>query len=95
LREPPPSVFFIGFGDSALEFELGVWTVEMTSQPRRFRSELYFAIEKKLRENRIEIPFPQRDLHLRSGNFVLQTVAQPAETGSIQNLRADTIPSKT
>jgi small-conductance mechanosensitive channel len=83
LRDPAPSVFFCGFGDSALEFELAVWTVEMTSQPRRFRSELYFAIEKILRENRIEIPFPQRDLHLRSGNFVLQTnSSQPAEIGS-------------
>ena len=43
----------------------------MTSKPRRFRSELYFAIEKKLREKHIEIPFPQRDLHLRSGSIVL------------------------
>src|SRR5262245_62006302 len=95
LREPSPSVFFCGFGDSALEFELGVWTVEMTSQPRRFKSELYFAIEKKLRENRIEIPFPQRDLHLRSGNFVLQTLAQPLETGSSQKSTANTVPSPT
>jgi small-conductance mechanosensitive channel len=95
LREPPPSVFFCGFGDNALDFELGVWTAEMTSQPRRFKSDLYFALEKKLRENRIEIPFPQRDLHLRSGNFVLQTVAQPSETESIRNSKANTIPSKT
>jgi small-conductance mechanosensitive channel len=83
LRDPAPSVFFCGFGDSALEFELGVWTVEMTSQPRRFKSELFFAIEKTLRENRIEIPFPQRDLHLRSGNFVLQTnLSQTPEIGA-------------
>src|SRR5436190_8300708 len=83
LRQPAPSVFFCGFGDSALEFELAVWTVEMISQPRQFKSELYFAIEKTLREHRIEIPFPQRDLHLRSGNFVLQTnSSQPAEIGS-------------
>jgi hypothetical protein len=38
-----------------------------------FDSSLQYAIEKKLRENKIEVPFPQRDLHLRSGNFVLQT----------------------
>jgi small-conductance mechanosensitive channel len=72
LREPAPSVFFLGFGDSSLNFELGVWTSEMTFQPRRFRSELFFAMEEKLRQNQIEIPFPQRDLHLRSGNFVIQ-----------------------
>jgi small-conductance mechanosensitive channel len=71
LRDPASEVFFSGFGDSSLNFELGVWTAEMTSKPRRFRSELNYAIERKLRENHIEIPFPQRDLHLRSGTFVL------------------------
>jgi small-conductance mechanosensitive channel len=79
LREPAPELFFQGFGDSSLKFELGVWTVEMTSKPRRFRSELNYAIERKLRENQIEIPFPQRDLHLRSGNLVLQ---EPVATQS-------------
>ena len=47
----------------------------MSSKPRRFRSELYYAIEKKLRESGIEIPFPQRDFHVRSGNLVLQSQA--------------------
>jgi small-conductance mechanosensitive channel len=77
LREPAPAVFFIAFGDSSLNFELGVWTSEMTSAPRQFRSELNYAIERKLRENKIEVPFPQRDLHLRSGSFVLQTPGAP------------------
>lgn len=72
LKTPAPTVFFEGFGDSALLFELGVWTSEMTHSPRRFRSELNFAIERKLRKNNIQIPFPQRDLHLKSGNLVLQ-----------------------
>ena len=73
LTEPAPDVFFLGFGDSSLNFELAVWTAEMTFKPRRFRSELYFTMDNKLRENKIEVPFPQRDLHLRSGNFVQQT----------------------
>jgi len=71
LKSPKTTVYFDGFGDSALQFELGVWTEAMTHSPRRFRSELNFAIERKLREHRIEIPFPQRDLHLKSGAFVL------------------------
>jgi len=79
LREPAPEVFFAGFGDSSLNFELGVWTAEMTSKPRRFRSDLNFAIERILRDNQIEIPFPQRDLHLRSGHFILQ--APPSAPG--------------
>ena len=82
LKEPKPELFFSGFCDSSLDFELAVWTAEMSSKPRRFRSELYYAIEKKLRENGVEIPFPQRALHLRSGNLVLapgSAVAPPAE----------------
>jgi small-conductance mechanosensitive channel len=66
LKEPKPELFFVGFGDSSLNFELGVWSAEATTSPRRFRSEMLFAIEQKLRENDIEVPFPQRDLHLRT-----------------------------
>jgi small-conductance mechanosensitive channel len=39
----------------------------MTATPVHFTSEMNFIIEQKLRENDIEIPFPQRDLHVRSG----------------------------
>lgn len=73
LKEPEPTVRMLGFGDSSLNFELAVWTVELAHRPTRFRSDLYFAIERKLRENQIEIPFPQRDLHLRSGKLTLET----------------------
>lgn len=65
LAEPAPAVYFEGFGESALNFELAVWTAEMSRTPRRFRSELNFAIERKLRETGIEVPFPQRVVHLR------------------------------
>ena len=67
LRDPSPVVLFTEFGDSSLNFELGVWTQEMTATPIHFTSEMNFIIEQKLRENDIEIPFPQRDLHVRSG----------------------------
>ncbi|MGA2865328.1 MAG: mechanosensitive ion channel domain-containing protein [Verrucomicrobiota bacterium] len=66
LKEPKPELFFVGFGDSALNFELAVWSEEMNNTPRRFRSELLLAIEKKLREHGIEIPFPQREVRFRS-----------------------------
>lgn len=71
LKSPAPSVFFDAFGDSAMNFELAVWTAEMLGSPRRFRSELNYAMEKALRENGIQIPFPQRDLHLRSGSLAV------------------------
>ncbi len=72
LKDPAPMVRFLEFGDSSLNFELAVWTIEMAHRPTRFRSDLYFAIERKLRENNIEVPFPQRDLHLRSGKITLE-----------------------
>jgi small-conductance mechanosensitive channel len=81
LKDPAPTVYFESFGDSSLNFELGVWTETMTHSPRRFRSDLNFAIERKFREHQIEIPFPQRDLNLRSGNFTLtQNPSSPAST---------------
>jgi small-conductance mechanosensitive channel len=73
LKDPAPSVRFLEFGDSSLNFELAVWTIDMARSPTRFRSELYFAMERKFRENNIEVPFPQRDLHLRSGKITLET----------------------
>jgi len=67
LEDPAPSVFLEKFGDSSIQFELVVWSREMSYRPRRYRSDLNFAIERHLRAAGIEIPNPQRDLHIRSG----------------------------
>jgi len=69
LEDPAPSVFLNKFGESSIDFELVVWSSEMSHRPSRFKSDLNFAIEEKLREAKIEIPFPQRDLHIRSGTL--------------------------
>jgi small-conductance mechanosensitive channel len=69
LGDPPPVVNFIGFGESAFEFELAVWTVTGVQRQRRFRSDLNFAIAAAFRAGGIEIPFPQRDLHVRGGTL--------------------------
>jgi small-conductance mechanosensitive channel len=66
LTEPAPSVWFIGFGDSSLDFELRCWTETMLNRPGVFRSEINFLIHAALQERGIEIPFPQRDLHIRT-----------------------------
>jgi len=66
LKDPKAELFFVGFGDSSLNFELGVWSSEVINSPRGFRSDLFFAMEQKLRENDIEIPYPQQDLHVRT-----------------------------
>jgi len=71
LHDPAPSVYLKQFGENGFAFELVVWSSEMSHRPSRFQSDLNFAIEEKFREAGIEIPFPQRDLHIRSG--VLKT----------------------
>jgi len=75
LKDPAPSVFLEKFGENSIEFELVVWSSEMSSRPRRYRSDLNFAIEHKLREAGIEIPNPQRDLHFRSGVLKVENIS--------------------
>ncbi len=65
LRQPPPSVFFVDFGDSSLDFEIRAF-VGSFDQRLRVRHELNLAVAGVLAEHGIEIPFPQRDLHIRS-----------------------------
>jgi small-conductance mechanosensitive channel len=66
LQEPSPDVLFSDFGDSSLDFTLMVWIADPLGAPRT-GSQLRFAIDRAFRQSGIEIPFPQRDLHLRSG----------------------------
>ena len=61
---PAPYVLFMGFGDSSLDFELRVYVQDVDyflSVP----SDLNFAIDEAFREEGIEIPFPQRDVHIK------------------------------
>lgn len=66
LKTPAPDVLFTGFGDSALNFELRIWSTRHVHTPNILKSDLYFAVFSAFGKEEIEIPFPQRDLHLRS-----------------------------
>lgn len=66
LSRPEPTVCFTEFGDSSLNFELRVWT-DQPIDHEILRSRLNYAIDAAFRSDGIEIPFPQRDLHIRSG----------------------------
>lgn len=61
-----PQVLFLGCGDSSLLFVLRVPSDSMLHLPEVFSTEIYFAIWAEFARLEIEIPFPQRDLHLRS-----------------------------
>jgi small-conductance mechanosensitive channel len=65
LNDPESSAIFSGFGDSSIDFELRVWVADINKR-LKIKSELGLAIDRYFREEEISIPFPQRDLHLRS-----------------------------
>ncbi len=65
LRNPAPRVLFLTFGESSLDFELRIWIGDFANR-RLVQSELNQEIDRRFRSAEIEIPFPQRDLHLRS-----------------------------
>ncbi|BBO70066.1 hypothetical protein DSCA_39960 [Desulfosarcina alkanivorans] len=65
LKDPQPVVLFLNFGDSSLDFQLRVWIADFNDR-RIVQSALIRDIDRRFRDEGIEIPFPQRDLHLRS-----------------------------
>jgi small-conductance mechanosensitive channel len=65
LREPAPEVRFDAFGESSLDFSLLVW-IGSPREDLRTASRIRFEIEAAFRKNGIAIPFPQRDVHIRS-----------------------------
>jgi small-conductance mechanosensitive channel len=67
LQHPKPDVLFDQYGNSSLDFMLRVWTNQFSDTPKILKSELYYAIFEKFKEHSIEIPYPQRDLHLKAG----------------------------
>ncbi len=65
-KMPKPFVYFNDFGDSSLSFSLFFW-IDDSFWVEKVRSDLRFAINDHFKTHKIEIPFPQRDLHIRSG----------------------------
>ena len=66
------AVLFTGFGDSSLDFVLRVWVfIYDRYRPYAIRSDYYFKLFKAFKEAGIEIPFPQRDLNIKSPNQLL------------------------
>lgn len=65
LAEPEPSVLFIGFGESSLNFSIRIFVSELANRLPATH-DLHMRLEKALREHKIKLPFPQRDIHIRS-----------------------------
>lgn len=72
LKDPPPKVQLLKFGDWSLDFRLLVWT----NRPRlhmQIRSDINYRIDKLFREAKIEIPYPQTELRIRQGSLHIDT----------------------
>jgi hypothetical protein len=82
LRDPRPQVDFVRFGSDAVELELEVWTAEPQRQ-EELVSDLGFRIDAAFRRAGVEIPFPQRDLHVRSPELarLVAALARRLEAG--------------
>ena len=74
LKIPKPEVLFSEMADSSLNFTLRVWTDTYINKPSVLKSQLYFKIFKRFKEEGIEIPFPQRDLHIKNPEFGIKHV---------------------
>jgi small-conductance mechanosensitive channel/glutaredoxin len=75
LKKPTPLVWFQGYGEDFLKFQLLVWI----AKPRRqfqIKSDLYFRIDEIIEQRNIHVPFPQRSLHLSSGSLPLELSPQ-------------------
>lgn len=89
LESPEPTVFLVDMADNALKFELFVW-VDMAVTPRpRVTTQLYCRLFSEFKARGIEIPFPQRDLHIKSGvpwQELIEAVQRPAEKEDGRNI---------
>lgn len=65
MKDPPPMILFVAFGESSLDFEVRIW-IEDISNALQVVNDVHFMIFSEFRKAGIEIPFPQRDLHVRS-----------------------------
>jgi len=67
LEDPEPSVFFVGFGDSSLDFEVRVFIRDLSNRARTtIVHDLHLAIDRAFREHDVVIAFPQRDVHIKA-----------------------------
>lgn len=86
LKNPSPFIIFLGFGESSLDFRVLFWTHFESGLGTK--SAVGIAIDEAFKKNGIEIPFPQRDLHVRSVSdtvdFQKQKKTAPTRKSSIK-----------
>jgi small-conductance mechanosensitive channel len=66
MKEPTPGVLLSDFGPSSITFALRVWTLLKADNLVQLRSDIFLQVQKRFSETKIEMPFPQMDLHVKS-----------------------------
>ena len=66
LKDPEPACLFLSFGDNPVNLELRVWINDPQNGFGPVKSNLLWGIWKRFRDHGIEMPYPQRDVHLKS-----------------------------
>ncbi|WP_416831142.1 MAG: mechanosensitive ion channel family protein [Erythrobacter sp.] len=74
LPFPKPRVNLMGFGDNSVDFEIRFWIQDPEEGLANIRSDVYVRMWHLFKEHGVEIPYPQRDLHLRSSKQLDQIV---------------------
>ena len=77
LLEPTPVCHVLGFGDSSIDLELRFWISDPTNGVANVKSQVLLNIWDTFKENNIEIPYPQSDLHIRSSDIAMPST-EPA-----------------
>lgn len=65
LKDPEPRCLITGFGDSSIDCEIRAWIFDPQQGISNVKSDIYFRIWDLFKENGVEIPFPQRDIHIK------------------------------
>ncbi|MDG4719112.1 MULTISPECIES: mechanosensitive ion channel family protein [Thalassospira] len=77
LENPGPNTLLRGFGDNSVDLEIRFWIDDPQNGRGNIISEILLNVWDTFKEHEIEIPFPQRDLHLRSGDFPIRVEMSP------------------
>ena len=79
LQDPEPRCLLVGFGDNSVDLELRFWIDDPSNGVGNIRSAVLLAIWDKFKDNGIEIPFPQRDLHIKELPQKIRTVSEQTD----------------
>ncbi len=80
LEEPKPNVLMKGFGDSSVDLEMRVWINDPQNGVSNIKSEILLNVWEKFHKHGIGIPYPQRDLHIKSPGALNVVIDKGAPT---------------